>query len=226
MLLFGPNVKTMAILAVKDLTYSYGGETMLRFPDFEMEKGEHALILGSSGSGKTTFLHLIGGLLKAHSGSVSILDNDWTRLSNRLRDKYRGQHMGFIFQTAHFIPSLTVFENLAIGAHLAGKPLDKNWTEHLLERLNILDKQHRSVRQLSVGEQQRVAIARALVNRPEILLADEPTSALDDDNCGRVIELLENCASETSSSLLIVTHDNRLKGRYNKEIILTKQIRS
>lgn len=216
-------MKKMAILAVKDLTYSYGGGIVLRFPDFFMEKGKHALILGQSGSGKTTFLHLIGGLLQARSGEVRVLDNDWTKLSNRLRDKYRGQHMGFIFQTAHFIPSLTVGENLAIAAHLAGKQLDHQWAEHLLDRLDILDKQHRPIRHLSVGEQQRVAIARALVNRPEILLADEPTSALDDENCDRVIELLESCAGETGASLLIVTHDNRLKGRYEHEIILNKQ---
>jgi len=214
----------MSILSAHQVTYRYRGGNVLRFPDFDLAKGEHALMLGSSGSGKTTFLHLIGGLLRPMSGEIKVLGRDWTKLSENERDRYRGQHMGFIFQTAHFIPSLTVLENLSLAAHLAGKTEDRKWITHLMESLDILGKENSPVRQLSVGEQQRVAIARALVNRPEILLADEPSSALDDENCDRVIELLEHAAGETGASLLIVTHDKRLKGRFPKEILLTKQI--
>lgn len=212
----------MSLLVVKDISFQYRGGVSIRFPDFSLNKGAHALILGQSGSGKTTFLHLIGGLLKSKSGTISVLDVDWTRLSQKERDRYRGQHMGFIFQTAHFIPSLNVWENLELASRLAGKSVDVEWITHLLGRLDLTGKEKRPIRQLSVGEQQRVAIARALVNRPEILLADEPTSALDDENCERVVSLLESCAEESGSSLLIVTHDNRLKGRYPQELMLNK----
>lgn len=212
----------MIVLKTQDLEYNYPGGDMIHFPDFSLEKGEHALVLGSSGSGKTTFLHLLGGLLQSRKGNVEILGVNWSKLSQKKRDQYRGQHMGFIFQTAQFLPSLNVYENLMMAAHLARKPLDKEWLTHLLEMLNLSGKEKRPIQQLSVGEQQRVAIARALVNRPEILLADEPTSALDDENCERVVSLLDQCAEDSGSSLLIVTHDNRLKGRYSRELPLKK----
>src|SRR5690606_11707637 len=129
-----------------------------------------------------------------------------------------------VFQTPHFIPSLSVFENLSMAAHFAGKRVESGWIEHLLGTLGIAEKADRGVNRLSIGEQQRVAIARALVNKPELVLADEPSSALDDESCERVVGLLESCAAESGSSLLIVTHDNRLKGRYSKELVLEKQM--
>lgn len=214
----------MEVLITEGLMYQYPGGQMMHFPDFSQKQGEHALILGQSGSGKTSLLHLIGGLLRPASGRILLLGEDWTGMRGSQKDRFRGRHIGFVFQTPHFIPSLSVFENLSMAAHLAGKPVELGWIEHLLGTLGIAGKAGRGVNRLSIGEQQRVAIARALVNKPELVLADEPSSALDDESCERVVGLLESCAAESGSSLLIVTHDNRLKGRYSKELVLEKQI--
>ena len=214
----------MAILSVKNLAFQYPGEGGLSFPDFSVKKGQHILVLGQSGSGKTTLLHLLGGLLKPQGGEITMNDRVFSSMSPKEQDRFRGQHLGFVFQTPHFVPSINVQENLELASHLAHRPIDRNWISELLQRLHIGDKSSSRIRDLSVGELQRVAIARALVNKPDWILADEPTSALDDDNCNRVIHLLEESAAQTGSSLIIVTHDNRLKGRYPNEVHLEKQL--
>lgn len=214
----------MAILSVKNLAFQYPGEGGLSFPDFSVKKGQHVLVLGQSGSGKTTLLHLLGGLLRPQGGEITMNDRVFSSMSPKEQDRFRGQHLGFVFQTPHFVPSINVQENLELASHLAHRPIDRNWISELLQRLHIGDKSSSRIRDLSVGELQRVAIARALVNKPDWILADEPTSALDDDNCNRVIQLLEESAKQTASSLIIVTHDNRLKGRYPNEVHLEKQL--
>lgn len=214
----------MAVLSVKNLAFQYPGEGGLSFPDFSVKKGQHVLVLGQSGSGKTTLLHLLGGLLRPQGGEIAMNERVFSSMSSKEQDRFRGQHLGFVFQTPHFVPSINVQENLALASHLAHRPIDRNWIKELLQRLHIADKANSRIRDLSVGELQRVAIARALVNKPDWILADEPTSALDDDNCNRVIQLLEESASQTGSSLIIVTHDNRLKGRYPNEVYLEKQM--
>jgi ABC-type lipoprotein export system ATPase subunit len=214
----------MAILKVENLVFQYPGEGGLSFPDFSVKKGQHVLVLGQSGSGKTTLLHLLGGLLRLQGGEISMNEHVFSSMSPKEQDRFRGQHLGFVFQTPHFVPSINVQENLELASHLARRPIDRNWINELLQRLHIADKASSRIRDLSVGELQRVAIARALVNKPDWILADEPTSALDDDNCDRVIHLLEESAGQTGSSLIIVTHDNRLKGRYANEVHLEKQL--
>lgn len=208
------------MLKTKDLQFNYDGGQPLRFPDIECGSGEHWLLLGESGSGKTTLLHLLGGLRTPKGGSVSIGDTSLGSLSANELDKFRGKNVGIVFQVPHFVRALSVRENLELAQKLAGLRPDPERIKKLLDRLGIGHKLNSKTSELSQGEQQRVAIARALVNRPKIILADEPTSALDDKNTGEVIRLLEETASEANATLLVVTHDKRLKDNFSKQIEL------
>ncbi len=208
------------MLQTQNLRYSYNKAQVLQFPDMHCKKGEQWLLLGQSGSGKTTFLHLLGGLLSPQSGSIRIGDTDMVTLKTAALDHFRGQHIGIIFQTAHFVKALTVEENLVLAQQLAGFKEDKTLIFNFLQRLNLTHKLKSKPSELSVGEAQRVAIARALINRPSIILADEPTSALDDKNTDEVIQLLEKQAAEAGATLLIVTHDGRLKNYFKNQIEL------
>ena len=208
------------MLQTHDLTYTYPGGTSLRFPDITCPTGEQWLLLGQSGSGKTTLLHLLGGLLSPSAGNVRVKETELNRLSTSQLDAFRGKNIGIIFQKAHFVRALSVKENLALAQQLAGLPINKNRIEDLLNRLNVGHKIDKKTYELSQGEQQRVAIARAMVNQPSVILADEPTSALDDRNCEEVIQLLEEQARAAEATLLVVTHDNRLKERFAKRVLL------
>lgn len=208
------------MLETQNIQFSYTGNQSLKFPNIDCKKGEQWLLLGQSGSGKTTLLHLLGGMLTPQSGSVKIDDTDITQLKATELDRFRGQNIGIIFQTAHFIKALTVEENLVLAQQLAGKPVDKSLIPNYLNKLNLGHKLKSKTADLSVGEQQRVAIARALINNPAVILADEPTSALDDKNTKEVIQLLENQAAEAGATLLIVTHDSRLKEYFKNQIVL------
>ena len=208
------------MLSTDQLTFTYPGGNTFHFPDISCQRGSHWLLLGQSGSGKTTFLHLLGGLLSPQSGAISLEGTDMGQLSGSALDKFRGKHIGIIFQRSHFVKALTVKENLALAQHLAGLSVDYGRISKLLDRLNVRHKIDRKPDRLSVGEQQRVAIARALINSPELILADEPTSALDDENCDQVLQLLEEQAEAVKATLLIVTHDGRLKEKFANQIHL------
>lgn len=208
------------MLSTNQLQFSYSGGSTFSFPDIACERGSHWLLLGQSGSGKTTFLHLLGGLLSPSKGEILLEDTNMARLAGPALDRFRGRHIGIIFQRSHFVNSLTVGENLALAQHLAGFTPDYGRIGKLLDRLNVGQKINKRTDRLSVGEQQRVAIARALVNSPELILADEPTSALDDENCDQVLQLLEEQASAVKATLLIVTHDGRLKDKFANQIRL------
>jgi ABC-type lipoprotein export system ATPase subunit len=211
------------MIAVKNLHFAYSKAQVFHFPDFQCQSGEQLLLLGQSGCGKTTLLHLIGGLLQPEQGTIKIAGTDTTALSTSQLDYFRGQNIGIIFQKNHFVAALNVIDNVLLAQHLAGKKQDKDKAFQLLTTLNIADKSRQRPEQLSQGEQQRVAIARALINEPKIILADEPTSALDDVNCAEVIQLLEQQTKATHTTLLIVTHDNRLKTRFTNQIVLPKK---
>jgi ABC-type lipoprotein export system ATPase subunit len=208
------------MLQAQNLKFSYDGSNTLSFPNIECKNGEHWLLLGQSGSGKTTLLHLLGGLLSPQSGSIKVGDTEMSSLNGPSLDKFRGQNIGIIFQTAHFVKALTVQENLILAQQLAGKKIDKQLIINILQKINLEHKLNSKTSELSIGEQQRVAIARALVNSPSLILADEPTSALDDKNTNEVIQLLEKTASEANATLIIVTHDNRLKDYFKNQILL------
>ncbi|MEM9885281.1 MAG: ABC transporter ATP-binding protein [Bacteroidota bacterium] len=208
------------MLQSENLSYSYDKRIQLRFPNIQCARGEQCLLIGQSGSGKTTLLHLLAGLRRPRSGSIYINEQDITEFSPAQLDYFRGKHIGIIFQQAHFVRALDVAENLALAQRLSGGTEDYPAIVNLLEQLNLGHKLKANTNELSVGEQQRVAIARALINQPSVIFADEPTSALDDKNTEQVIELLKQQASKANASLLIVTHDNRLKSVFEKTVEL------
>lgn len=211
------------MLKTENLSYTYPNSKPLTFPNIDCAANEHKLLLGHSGCGKTTLLHLLGGLLTPKKGFVEINNVNIAKLSGAALDRFRGQNIGIIFQKSHFVQALTTEENLLLAQKLAGLTTDKKRVQNLLERLNVGHKLKKSTKELSQGEQQRVAIARALINHPKVILADEPTSALDDKNAEEVISLLEEEARNANAALLVVTHDGRLKERFSEQIEIAKQ---
>jgi ABC-type lipoprotein export system ATPase subunit len=208
------------MIDVHGLTFQYPAGPSFMFPDFVCAAGEHLLVLGQSGKGKTTLLHLLAGMIRPTTGSIRIQNTDIAQLDNRALDTFRGQHIGIIFQTAHFVDAISVIDNLMLSPFLSGKKIAQSEAVSALERLNVAHKAGVKPATLSVGEQQRCAIARAVFHKPALILADEPTSALDDKNAKQVIDMLEEQARQTGAALIIVTHDQRLKDRFQKQITL------
>jgi putative ABC transport system ATP-binding protein len=208
------------MIEVKKVTYAYETGKTISFPDFRVDSLEPCLLLGESGSGKTTLLHLIGGLLKNQNGKIVIEGTDLSTLSETALDRFRGQHMGFIFQKNHLITALSVKNNLKMAPYLSGLPQNESRIQEVLQEVSLLEKSNSTITSLSHGQAQRVAVARAILNKPNVILADEPTSALDDKNCMRVIDMLLNVAKQNKSALLIATHDQRLKSKISRQIIL------
>ncbi|GAA4786757.1 ABC transporter ATP-binding protein [Olivibacter ginsenosidimutans] len=199
------------VIALDDVKFNYTDDVKLSFPRFTLRKGEHCLILGNSGSGKTTLIHMMCGLLRPSSGKVILNGVDIYGLSAKQLDHFRGQNIGLIFQQTHLIRSLTILENLQLARWLAGLKEDREELLLVLQRLKIADKATNYPHQLSQGQAQRAAIARALVNRPMFLIADEPTSSLDDHHAALVLDLLLDQSQNFGASLIIATHDKRVK---------------
>lgn len=198
----------------ENLTFTYATSAELKFPTVHVEKNKHALLLGESGSGKTTLLHLLGGLSSPQSGKVFIDGHDIYALSEQERDLFRAKNMGFIFQDAHLLKNLTIAENILLAQYLAKEKQDKKAVVAILTKLQIQDKADNYPNQLSRGQLQRAAIARAVINNPKVLIADEPTAALDDTNTKHAMDLLLEIASNYGATLLIATHDTRIKSYF------------
>ena len=207
------------MLQLNQLKHTFG-TTNLGYPNWEVTQGKHAVILGNSGSGKTTLLHLIGGLMKPTSGEVSIDGQNLAKLSGGQLDKFRGQNIGIVFQRPHLVRSLSVGENLALSMMLGKSGSDKSRINELLDSLGIKDLKKRKIHQISQGQAQRVSIARAVVNSPKLLLADEPTASLDDESCSKVIDLLKDQAKANNSTLIVATHDQRVKSEFDNQLSL------
>jgi putative ABC transport system ATP-binding protein len=190
-----------------------------KFQNIDLSSNENLLIIGESGVGKTTLMHLLAGLLKSNSGSIKLFDKELSQLSSHKLDKFRKNNIGIVFQRPHFVNSLTVKENLQLAQYIANKK-DNNRIENILKNLNIFDKSNKKTNQLSQGEKQRASIALAIVNSPKLILADEPTSSLDDNNCLKVIKLLKKQATDFGAQLIVITHDSRLKKHFKKLIEL------
>ncbi|MFL9845827.1 ABC transporter ATP-binding protein [Flavobacterium rhizosphaerae] len=208
------------MITTHTLKFSYGKDTNFNFPDIKTAEGQSLLITGGSGRGKTTLLHILGGLLKPISGRVLVGGTDITQLSEKKLDHFRGQNIGLVLQQSFFVASLNVLDNVVLAAWLANgkKPFDE--AKELLAQLGLGEQWHKLPSQLSIGQQQRVSIARALINKPKLLLADEPTSSLDDENALIVADMLDGLAKQFGSALIIVTHDQRLKDRFANQISL------
>ncbi|MBL6590318.1 MAG: ATP-binding cassette domain-containing protein [Flavobacteriaceae bacterium] len=201
------------------LKFSYYGKKYFNFPDINLNSGENLLIIGNSGIGKTTLLHLLGGILKPESGSINISGTDISEFSDTDLDKFRGNNIGIVFQKPHFISSLTINENLKLAQYLSPSKISGD-AKKILESLNIKDKYQQKPNQLSEGEKQRASIALALINSPSLILADEPTSSLDDFNCNNVIKLLKKQAKDHKAQLIVITHDARLKKHFKNNLNL------
>ena len=207
------------MIKTKGVEFNYDNQVFFKFQDINLKSSENLLIIGSSGIGKTTLLHLLAGLLESSSGSIKLFEKELSDLSTHQLDKFRKNNIGIVFQRPHFVNSLTVKENLQLAQYIANKK-DNNRIENILINLNIFDKSDKKTNQLSQGEKQRASIALAIVNSPKLILADEPTSSLDDINCDNVIKLLKKQATDFGAQLIVITHDSRLKKHFKNSIEL------
>ena len=208
------------MLSLTAVRHRYGAREVLKIDRFEAAAGEHWLVLGPSGCGKTTLLHIISGLLRASEGDVRVGGQSLAALSGAALDRWRGRALGVVPQKLHLVASLSVLENLLLAQFLAGMSEDVQRARAVLEQVHLGERAAARPPQLSHGEAQRVSVARATVNRPKILIADEPTSNLDDANCERALDLLQAQAMECGATLLIATHDQRARARFENRLEL------
>ena len=199
-------------LRVKNLEFKVANKTILNKQNFSISKGKHVLISGLSGSGKTTLMNLMSGLLKPTSGFVSFEENDFSKLTEENIDQIRSKNFGFIFQRLHLIKHLTVEQNILLGLNKDQSPN----IDELLDDIGLKNKHTQLAKNLSFGESQRVAIARGIINSPKVIFADEPTSSLDDINTKKVLELIFSQAKKNNSTIIISSHDERVKKFFKK----------
>src|SRR5215218_10225288 len=189
---------------------------------FDLADGEQVALVGGSGTGKTTLLHLIAGILTPDSGRIVISGVDVPQLAEAQRDVFRGHSIGYVFQTHHLLGGFTALENVLLGMSFTGRPHDPKWARHLLEEVGLSDRLNYKPEKLSVGQQQRVAVARALANRPKLVLADEPTGALDPKNAQAVLELIRKLCGEVGAGLLLVSHDPQITAQLPRAVSLAE----
>jgi putative ABC transport system ATP-binding protein len=213
----------LIVLSIRNLskTFSSAAEPVqvLRGVDLDLRAGERVALTGESGSGKSTLLHLIAGLDAADGGSIRLEDTEITKLSDAGRAQLRRDRIGLVFQQFNLIPSLSVAENLAFQARIAGRH-DAAWHKELVERLGLGSLLKRYPEQLSGGQQQRVAIGRALATRPLLLLADEPTGNLDEATAENVLALTRDLVARTGCGFLMVTHSLHLAATLDRHLTL------
>jgi putative ABC transport system ATP-binding protein len=182
--------------------------------EFALAAGEQLALRGESGSGKTTFLNLIAGILAADAGRVTIDGGEMTALGEAKRDRLRAEKLGYIFQTFNLLQGFTVLENVVLGMGFGPRGADRGHAREVLERVGLGHRLHHFPGQLSTGQQQRVAVARALANRPKLVLADEPTGNLDRKHAGEALKLIREVCRENGAALLLVSHDELVLGQF------------
>lgn len=212
----------MPLLEVKDLKKSFSStngkiDPIISISSFILQENEQVAIHGASGSGKTTFLHLLAGVLSPDSGKISFDGDELNLLGESQRDQLRAGKIGYVFQSFNLLGGFTSLENIVLAMNLNGS----NNLEHaksLIYAVGLFDRINHFPNQLSIGQQQRVAIARALANRPKLVLADEPTGNLDPANTDRSLEILRSLCQEWGSSLILVSHDPRVIDQFDIRI--------
>jgi putative ABC transport system ATP-binding protein len=208
------------VIALRGVVHRYGASTVLELAQWSAAAGERWLVLGPSGSGKTTLLHILAGLVRPAAGEVRIYQKDILALRGAALDRWRGATVGIVLQALHLVPHLSVRDNVRLAQYLAHLPQDDAAISEALAALGVADKAARRPGELSQGEQQRVAVARAVVNGPKLLLADEPTANLDDAAAAQAIELLLAEAERRAATLVVATHDARVKARFRDRLEL------
>ena len=204
----------MSILQTIDLKKYYGTEPnitkALDGVNFSVEEGEFVAVVGTSGSGKSTMLHMMGGLDTPTSGSVIVRGEDLAKKNDEELTIFRRRNIGFIFQNYNLVPILNVYENIVLPVELDGDTVDKRFLEEIIHMLALDDKLKNMPNKLSGGQQQRVAIARALISKPAIVLADEPTGNLDSKTSADVLGLIKRTSSEFNQTVVMITHNNEI----------------
>ena len=216
----------MALLEITGLKKTFvapdgARQMVVDVPTFQLEARQQVALAGQSGSGKTTFLNLIAGILAPDSGSVRLDGREMSALGEAERDRVRALSIGYIFQTFNLLHGFTVLENVLLGMTF-GPGADRAFAESLLKRVGLEDRLHHRPRQLSTGQQQRVAVARALANRPKLVLADEPTGNLDFRNATEALRLVREACSENGAALLLVSHDREVLGQFETQLDLAQ----
>ena len=223
--------KNKSVIDIAELNFAWKkqAQPMLNIASLKINSGERVFLHGPSGCGKSTLLSLLAGVTTAQSGKLNVLGQDYTRLGNAQRDRFRADHIGFIFQMFNLIPYLTVIENVILPCQFSAKRKHKVLAQadsleqeavRLLKHLDMADKNvlQTPVNELSVGQQQRVAAARALIGAPELVIADEPTSSLDAERRSAFIDLLFRECDSANASLIFVSHDQELKAPFDRVI--------
>ena len=215
----------MDIVKMEHVTKIYGsGDTRVWALDdvtLAVQKGESLAVVGASGSGKSTLLHVMGGVDTVTNGKVIVDDRDITTLKDEEMSVFRRRKIGFVFQSYHLIPVLTVEENIQMPILLDHKKPDREYIDHVIEMLGLKDRRKHLPNQLSGGQQQRAAIARALANRPSLILADEPTGALDSTNGNEVMALLQDSVKKLNQTLVLITHNIDLAREADRIVRIT-----
>ena len=215
----------MEIVKMEHVTKIYGeGNTRVWALDdvnLTVNKGEIVAVVGASGSGKSTMLHVMGGVDTPNEGNVIVDGKDITRLTDEEMSVFRRRKIGFVFQAYHLIPVLTVEENIKMPILLDHRKPDRDYIDHIIEMLGLKDRRKYLPNQLSGGQQQRAAIARALANRPALILADEPTGALDSKNGNEVITLLQDSVKKLDQTLVLITHNIDLAREADRIVRIT-----
>jgi len=209
------------MLLIENLTKAFSSPTgesvpILDVPQFAVAEEEQMVIVGRSGCGKTTLLHLIAGINTADSGSIKIDGLDITRLSESGRDRFRAEKIGYVFQTFNLLPSFTALENVLLGMSFSPQGASQQRAIELLDRVGLSHRLGHFPRSMSVGEQQRVAVARALANRPRLLLADEPTANVDPGNQQSIIDLIRATCNDEKIALMMVTHSTEVAQQFER----------